>query len=332
MRVLVLGATGTIGSRLCAALTATSWAEPVAASRRPASGPGQLQVDTLDERSVMAALRQCDAVVNLVAGGAEAISQGAAVLARAAVLAGFPRIVHFSSLSAYGPREGVITEETPLDPTLGWYGRAKVESEQHMAAYADLGGNAITLRPGCVWGPGSELWVGRVAQWLRAGRLGDLGEAGDGWSNLVHVDDVCQAVLAALWLPPQGGAPRAFNLAAPDSPRWNRYFTDLGVAIGATPVKRLSARRLKMDAMLAGPPLKIAQMAAAKLGLKIAIPEPITPGLVGLFARQLKLDATAAQRGLGMAWTPYAAGLEQAVTWLNGQSAAHARSPQLSST
>ncbi len=309
MRVLVLGATGYIGSRLCAALAATSWAEPVAASRRPATGPGQLQVDTLNERSVTAALRQCD---GLVAGGAEAISQGAAVLARAAVQAGFPRIVHFSSLSAYGPREGVLTEEAPLDPSLGWYGRAKVESEAHMAAYADLGGNAIVLRPGCVWGPGSELWVGRVAQWLRARRLGDLGEAGDGWSNLVHVDDVCQAVLAALWLPPQGGAPRAFNLAAPDSPRWNRYFTDLGVAIGATPVRRLSARRLKLDAMLAGPPLKIAQIAAKKLGIAVRIPEPITPGLVGLFARQLRQNADAATHGLGVAWTPYGRGLEQA--------------------
>ena len=97
--------------------------------------------------------------------------------------------------------------------------RAKCEAEAHMLTYARAGGTVVMLRPGCVWGPGSDLWVGRIGRLLRSRRLGDLGAAGDGWTNLVHVDDVCKAAVAALGLVQPRGEIRTYNLAAPDSPR-----------------------------------------------------------------------------------------------------------------
>ncbi|GAB2584894.1 NAD-dependent epimerase/dehydratase family protein [Ramlibacter solisilvae] len=308
MKVLVLGGSGYIGSRLCATLAESGWAEPVSASRRAA-------VDATDAGSLKRALRGMDAVVNCVAGSAEAIAQGARVLVHAANDAGCQRIVHLSTMSVYGALEGEAREDAPRDGSIGWYAKAKCEAEDAIAAFASHGGSVVMLRPGCVWGPGSELWVGRIGRWLRAGRLGDLGAAGDGWSNLVAVQDVCAAILASLRQAPAGGS-RVYNLAAPDSPRWNDYFVDLALAIGATPVKRLSARQLKLDARLAGPPLKVLEILLKKAGRSTrALPDPLPPGLLGVFERQLHLRSERAQQELGLRWTPYEELLQSAAEW-----------------
>ena len=315
MKILVLGGSGYIGERLCALLQASGWATPVAAARRPRN-PAQMALDTRDQASMTAALAQVEAVVNCVAGSAAAIDEGAAVLARAAAAVEGVHVVHLSSMSAYGAREGLLDESAPLDPGLGWYGRAKVQAESHMAMLARDGTRVTVFRPGCVTGPGSTLWVGRIARWLAAGRLGDLGEHGDGWSNLVHVDDVCRAVIAALQAPGARGQLQAYNLSAPDSPRWNDYFADLALATGATPLRRVRQGQLRLDAYLAGPPLHVARKLAPRLGQDPArVPEPITPGLLGLWQRQLRLDSTAATQDLKLAWTPYARTLHQSASW-----------------
>jgi nucleoside-diphosphate-sugar epimerase len=316
MNVLVLGGSGSIGSRLCTLLAATGWATPIAASRRPLAGVEHLRVDTRDPAALRLALAGVDAVVNCVAGGAAAIAEGSKTLVEAALAAGCRRLVHLSSMSVYGPVEGRIDESVALDGSLGWYAQAKCESERHVTAFCDAGGAAVVLRPGCVWGPGSQLWVGRIGRLLRARRLGDLGAAGDGWSNLVHVDDVARAAIAALRTLEPGRPARCYNLAAPDSPRWNEYFVDLALAIGATPVRRLSARRLKLDAFVAGPPLKIAERIALRLvGHARSVPVPLPPNLLGLWERHLFLDSARAERELGLAWTPYPVALQQSAAW-----------------
>lgn len=315
MNVLVLGASGYLGSRLVALLRESGWARPVGASSR-ARGEGQVRVDVRNGPALAEALRGMDAVVNCVAGDAASIAEGARQLAQAAATANCPRIVHLSTMSVYGAREGVVDETAEPGPLLGWYDQAKRDAERSLLGYTAKGGTLVMLRPGCVWGAGSELWVGRVGRWLRSGRLGDLGEHGDGWSNLVHVDDVCAAVLRALQLPLAHGASRAYNLAAPDSPRWNEYFMDLALAIEATPVRRLGARRLAMDARVAGPMLHVTRKLLRRAGrIAEAVPEPITPGLLGLWQRHLHLDPRAAARDLVLDWTPYPVALTEAAAW-----------------
>jgi nucleoside-diphosphate-sugar epimerase len=317
MKVLVLGGSGYIGSRLCSTLSASGWATPVSASaRRATPGIEHRRVDTRDVESLTRALQGMDAVVNCVAGDAASIAQGAAALVRASIAAGCPRIVHLSSMSVYGSQEGPVREQTPFDPTLGWYARAKCAAENHMANFANDGGTVVTLRPGCVWGPGSQLWVGRIGRWLRTGRLGDLGAAGDGWSNLVHVDDVCSAIAATLRAPQPRGELRAYNLAAPDSPRWTEYFVDLALAIGAVPVRRISRAQLKLDSMLLSPLLKATQIALSRAGRPTqALPDPLPPGVVALWDRHLHLESRLAERDLELRWTPYATGLRQSALW-----------------
>jgi nucleoside-diphosphate-sugar epimerase len=219
-------------------------------------------------------------------------------------------------MSVYGAREGVVDETADPGPLLGWYDQAKRDAERSLLGYTAKGGTLVVLRPGCVWGAGSQLWVGRVGRWLRSGRLGDLGERGDGWSNLVHLDDVCLAAMRALQLPLAPGNARTYNLAAPDSPRWNEYFMDLALAIGATPVRRLGPRRLALEARAAGPVLHVARKLLQRVGRAArAIPEPITPGLLDLWQRQLHLDPRAAARDLMLDWTPYPVTLSESAAW-----------------
>lgn len=317
MRVLVLGGSGYVGSRLCALLRDSGWATPVCGSSRSAvAGVESVRVDTRDAAAVRQALQGIDAVVNCVAGNASAIGEGARVLTEGALAAGCRRLVHLSSMSVYGAVEGRVDESVATDGSLGWYGQAKCEAEAHVAAFAAQGGSAVVLRPGCVAGPGSDLWVGRIGRLLQARRLGDLGIAGDGWSNLVHVEDVCQAVLAALHGADAAPGVRTYNLAAPDSPRWNEYFVDLALAIGATPVRRLSSLQLRLDATLAGPPLKVAEILAKRvLGDARSVPVPLPPNLLGLWDRHLQLDSGRASRELGLQWTPYAVTLQQSAAW-----------------
>ena len=324
MKVLVLGATGHIGQHLMRKLNRASWAVAVGTSRQQSrtreNQTSIIQVNTLDRSAMVQALRSCDAVVNCVAGSASSISEGAKVLVQAALDADCRRIVHMSSMAVYGPVEGLIQEDAPFSTRAGWYGHAKCEAESYMNDFRQKGGQAVILRPGCVHGPGSDLWVGRIGRWLQAGRMGDLGTAGDGWSNLVHVEDVCQAVSKALKLGLDRGEMPVFNLAAPDSPRWNEYFVDLALAIGSTPVRRIGSTQLQLESKLAGPVLKVAQRAFQGIGGTAAfVPDPIPPGLVRLWAQHIRLDAGPATRKLELQWTPYSTALGDCARWFMAQ-------------
>lgn len=313
MKVLVLGGHGYIGAHLVRHLLASGQDAPLVASRHARGG--SLALDARDPVALARALRGVDAVVNCVAGSAAAITDGAWALAQAAAQARIGSVVHLSSVAFYGDQDGVVDEASAPAPADGWYGRAKQVAEAQMQVLAARDVRVTVLRPGCVWGPASLLWVDRIAQWLMQGRLGDLGEHGDGWTHGVMVDDVCEAIRQALRRPPPTGRPRVLNLAAPDSPRWNTWFTDLALATGAVPLRRIRPLQLQADAWLLGPVLHGARRLLAHRGGQ-RLPYPLTPSLLRLWQRPLRMDATAATRALDLAWTPYAMALSQcAASW-----------------
>jgi len=320
-QVLVLGADGFIGRRVVAALAACDWAEPVAAGRRPpppsADGLRRIRLDATDEGALAAALNDVDGVVNCIAGSAETIAAGAHALFAAAARSGYPRVVHLSTMSVYGSATGDIDETAALRGDLGAYAEAKVAAERAAAAYP----GAVLLRPGCVYGPGSPQWSERIAQWLLARRVGDLGAAGDGYCNLVHVDDVVQAVLRGLSHPAAEG--QAFNLATPEPPTWNEYFVSYAKALGAVPARRVPARRLKLETRVLAIPLKVAEIAARKLHLSMrSLPQPIPPSLARLWQQEIRLSTRKAEGLLGLRWKPVETGLRETADWyLRGRAA-----------
>lgn len=334
MRVLILGGAGFVGQRVVSALLAQGGWQVRVASRRAraaAAGVEVMKADTLDAQALRHALDGCDAVVNCVTGTGHTIVEGARQLALALNGSGCRRLVHMSSMAAYGDVDGRIADDTPLGSGGGWYAQAKRDAEALLAPLAKGPHSVVMLRPGCVHGPGSHLWVQRMGRWLQAGRLGDLGAAGDGWSNLVHVDDVAAATVAALrWAPPPGGGDGGnggllvANLSAPDSPRWNDYLVALGVALGAgmgaVPVRRVPAWQLKADSRVAAVPLRVWERLAPRLGLPQSwAPPALAPSLLVLLQQDRRLLSDVATRQLGLQWTPFATGVAQSAEWFRGQ-------------
>ena len=313
-KILILGANGFIGRRLVSAMQVSNWASPVAGVRgAPAGSSGQVEhrsVDATDEPAVAQALSGIDAVVNLVAGKSSAISQGAQALFAAAARAGMLRIVHLSTMSVYGDASGLVDETAPLRADQGDYAAAKISAEKLAAGYPDC----VVLRPGLVYGPGSPQWSIRIADFLVAHRLGDLGVNGDGSCNLVHVDDVVAAIMLALQRTDLKSS--IFNLSTPNPPSWNEYLTRYGRLLKATPISRISQRRLKIETKLVAPPLKILELAfkAIKLG-KVPLPAPIPPSLARLMRQDIRLDVSQAERVLSLRWKPLDIGLEETALW-----------------
>jgi nucleoside-diphosphate-sugar epimerase len=313
-RILVLGASGFIGGRIVSALAGSNWAQPVAATHRSpgrfGAGAETVRLDARQADELARALEGASAVVNGVAGDDAAIIACAQSLFEAcARQARPPRIVNLSSMAAYGSSTGTVDESAPLRGDWDDYSAAKRDVEAMARRYRDI----VHLRPGIVYGPGSPIWSGRIGRWLEQGRLGDLGEAGAGFCNLVHVDDVVLAVERALRTPGIEG--EAFNLSLPEPPTWNEYFRRYAAAL-ETPCPRIAPWRLQLELGVIAPPLKLAEIAAGKLRLRWQPPAPIRPWLLRLCRHPLKMDVRKAERVLGLQWTPLDPGLRATAQWL----------------
>ncbi len=272
--------------------------------------------DASDLGSVTAALQGADFVVNCVAGDADTLLAATRNVCAAARSNGIKRVVHLSSMAVYGSAQGLVDETHALDPGLGWYAQAKVECEAEMQRFVAAGGDAVILRPGCIHGPGSTQWTGRIGGFLKQHRLGDLGAAGDGVCNLIHVGDVAAAIEAALVRPGLAGV--AFNLGDPDPGTWNEYFIAFGRAIGATPVSRVTQRWLKIEGKVLAIPLKLLELAAGRAKLGKLPFEPLPNSLLGLFRQDIQLDHRRADAMLGFARTAPDVALADAARWFVG--------------
>jgi nucleoside-diphosphate-sugar epimerase len=292
-RIVVIGAGNFIGSRVVSALDASDWARAIT----------QSSVDVAPT-----SLSGVDGIFNATVGSPHAVLAAARALFGAAHPGGASmRIVQLSSMTVYGAVEGVVDESTALSSDLGAYASAHIEAERIASGY----GNSVILRPGCEYGPQCPDWSQRIARLLLAHRLGDLGSAGDGFCNLVYIDDLAAAALASLRLAGLGG--QAFNLAMPSPPTWNEYFIRFGVTLGAVPIRRICARRLKIEGKILAPPLKAADLLARRFKIQPRFLAPaVTPSLLRACRQEIKLESAKAQSALSLTWTPLDAGLSRA--------------------
>jgi nucleoside-diphosphate-sugar epimerase len=292
--VIVHGANNFVGSKLVAALEREPWAMVRA-------------VRAGDALALHACLPDAQAIAHCVLGTAAQIETGATALyGLLAASNAKPRVVHLSSMTIYGSAAGLIDESCAMLADLGPYSAAQLRAEQLAAEYSQ----AVILRSGVEYGPTCAPWSGRVAQWLRARRLGDLGENGDGVCNLVYIDDLTAVILSALRQPAIQG--EIFNVAAHEKLRWNEYFTTFAVALGAVPVRRISARRLNLETRLAAPALRLAELIAAKTAFhRVRIPPAIPPSLLRLCRQEITLSVARAEQILDARWTPLQYGLRR---------------------
>ncbi len=133
----------------------------------------------------------------------------------AASRAGVGRVVHLSSIRAYGdlgyPDD--VDESWPLRPDGSAYVDTKVASEA--AAFAAHAGGEVpvtVVRPGDVYGPGSRPWTLIPLEEARRGRL-ILPARGKGIFSPIYVDDLMAGIFSAATHPDAAG--HAFNLTGP---------------------------------------------------------------------------------------------------------------------
>jgi nucleoside-diphosphate-sugar epimerase len=301
LKVLVIGADGFVGAAVMKALESTDWAIAAAGDAR------NLQQ-----------LAGSDAIVNAVSNAPAKIRESADTLyPNAERAATRPRIVHLSSMTVYGSVADEVDETRPLCADLGEYASAHLQAESRAAAY----GNSVILRPGCEYGPHCREWSERIARLLQARRIGDLGAAGDGYCNLIYIDDLVRAVMQSLRI--TGIERQAFNLAIPGPPTWNEYFALFSKALGAGPLARISRRRLRLETKLLAPPLRIAEIAARSMRLPAACtPAVFSPSLARSCTQEIRLNSRKAEQLLGMSWTDLSAGLARTAGWISGARAA----------
>jgi len=318
MTVLVAGASGFVGSRVVAALQAREPGSVRAGLRRmrpdfTRDGIHQCVMDAADPAILPSALAGVTHVVNAIMGSPAAMVETTKNLLEAAKIAGVTRFVHLSSIAVFGGQEGLIRDDSPYGTDVDAYGAAKIECEKLVKA---SGLEWVILRPALIHGAGSDPWTGRIGRLLKQGRLGDLAERGDGLCNLVLVEDVVAAILAALDRPEAAG--QAFNLADPDPVTWNRFLMDFAREIGATPVHRLPGWQWKVE-KLGAIPLKVLAIIRDKAKLKrLPLPDAVTPSFARLFAQQVQYDPAGVDHRLGFSRTPYDEGLKRATRWFAG--------------
>lgn len=294
IRVLIVGADNFVGRRLVEALKASDWAEPVIA--------GSIGVGSFVG---------VKAVVNCTVGEPKSILSTARKLYRALdAREGAPlRVVHLGSMTIYGSATGLVDESAGPEGALGPYAAVQFAAEQLARSVG-----AVVLRAGVEYGPGAPAWGERVGRWLLADRIGHLGPDGEGVCNLVLVDDLVAALIAALRVPDIEA--QVFNIAQTDAPTWNGYFAAFSAALGR-PLKPMPGWRLMVETVLLAVPLKVVQLLlrALKLGA-IRLPEPIPPSLPATCRQTLRLDVQRAEQVLGLHWTPLDTGVTAAAAAL----------------
>jgi 2-alkyl-3-oxoalkanoate reductase len=265
-------------------------------------------VESLTSDGLRSAVRDAHAVVNAATGAPEDVVRAAERLAGVMRAAdSHRRLVHISSMTVYGEASGICDVDAPPVGTLTAYAAAHVAAE----AIARSSAQTVVLRPGVEYGPGCAVWSGRIARWLEARRIGDLGAGGDGYCNLVFIDDLVRAVLAAAQVPAAAG--HVFNVAMSDPPTWNEYLIGFGIALGAIPVRRMTRRRWDIETRLLASPLKVAELTLGRVPLIARqLPPAIPPSFRRLCTQEISLDVRAAEEALGLTWTPMPAGLQAA--------------------
>ena len=299
--VVVLGGGGFVGSAIVAALSAAGLTT-ISARLHAQADSTECACDATNLDQISNLLQGAHCVVNAVGGDARTML--AATRAIAAAANGWCRIVHISSMAVYGDATGYVHEGTTLRAA-SRYGSAKIACEQALA-----GTGATILRPGLVYGPGSQQWVSRIGRLLSSHRLGDLGKHGDGRCNLVHARDLGEAVVAAMRQRRSHGLVMNIGMTAP--PRWNDFLMAFGRAIRAVPVARIAAWQLALETALVAPPLHLARHFAHRPN---GVPDAISPSLRKVFAQDIVLDCSLGHRLLGQPHTSLPEALAESAAW-----------------
>ncbi len=139
--------------------------------------------------------------------------EGSRIVIEEALAAGVPRFVHISSTAVYGiPDHHPLYEDDRLIG-VGPYGESKIKAEEVCAAAREKGMTVSVLRPKSFVGPERLGVFALLYDWAHTGHSFPLIGNGSNRYQLLDVADLCDAIDAALTLPPEK-VNTTFNIGA----------------------------------------------------------------------------------------------------------------------
>jgi len=202
-KVAIVGASGLVGAALCERLFFDGEFEPVPLLHNLGRGArvGRLGIalqvaDLLDRRQVLEAISGCEYIVNCSRNGAAVMINGLRNLLHAAQKTNAKGLIHISSAAIYGNpvSDVVITERTRPQPA-DEYAAVKLRQDEIVLRHASSL-RCMILCPPTISGPYSEFALG-LTQAFRQGVV-PLVDEGRGYANVVHVDNLVEAIIAAI--------------------------------------------------------------------------------------------------------------------------------------
>jgi dihydroflavonol-4-reductase len=322
MKILITGGTGFIGTELLKRLKQTSHEIfGLARSARSvetlqAQGLKVIRGDVTDKASMISAMRGCDWVVNLAnfyefwnrdTRTYDSVNvEGTKNVLEAARETGIAKILHVSSVVAYGNASWPITETTRFgDRVPGHYARTKRAGEAiAQEYYAKLRLPVVIVSPAGVMGPNDPKATGRYIRGLVQRKM-----PAQVLTNcpfpFVHVRDVAEVIVRALEKGKNEG--EKYLVAAE-----NLTFGEINRM-----VSEIAGIRLPLLTLPA--PLVIAGAYGATFLAKLTGKPPIldmSVEQIRMMKQGMKADGNKAVRELGIAYTPIRTALEEIVSSL----------------
>lgn len=322
--LLVTGAGGFIGLRVCEVARARGHRvralelDLEGARRAAAAGAEVVIGDVADPAAVRAACAGAAAVVHAAAvvredGPRELFErvnvEGTRLVATAARDAGARKLVHLSSVMVYGfAYPAWVTEAGPLAGDGHPYNQTKIDSENALVPIVRPGAfDAVVLRPGDVYGPGSQPWVVRPLDlWRR--HLFALPDRGLAFLNHLYVDNLVDAIFLVLERDDTVGP---YNVTDGRATTCAEFYGRLGGLVGHRFVPTLPSGALERLTTL-----------VAKGAQAFGRPAPVGPGAVPFLRRPHPVSSQRIQTELG--WAP-AIDLDRGLAWTAAWYLAHCR-------
>jgi dihydroflavonol-4-reductase len=297
----VTGGTGFVGLNVVQSLIAAGW--DVTALHRPTSDLRFLS--RLHPRLAMGALTDTNSLLAAIPDGTDTVFHvagntnmwrkrnaeqcrdnvdGTRNLVEAAIAKGVRRLVVTSSISAYGPVSGELTEQTPSLAYLSRvnYQRTKWQAQEIARAAVGRGLEVIILQPGGILGRYDLGTWSRLFTMIRDGKLPGVPPAA---RTFAHVREVAAAHVAAADRGENGGQ---YILGGE-----NKSILDL-----VREVCRLLGKPAPAKEMPAGL-LRMVAVAGDFISNFTGKPPPITPEMAEAFGTRITTSSLKAQRELG---------------------------------
>jgi nucleoside-diphosphate-sugar epimerase len=235
-KILIIGGTGFVGSRLTEKLVLGHQAQVTVMSRdyRRASSIARYPVKLVkgNVTNVKEVQEACDGQEIVIdctypsAGTKQERTkhaiQGAEALTEATLNNRITRLVHLSTISVYGTaKDGFLDETQVCNPSGDAYGDSKLACEQTlMEAHSQRNLPVTILQPTVIYGPFAGWSIGPLHQ-LKQGRVA-LPNAGQGNCNAVYIDDVVQAIILACTS--AGTEGERFLISGESPVTWKEYY------------------------------------------------------------------------------------------------------------